>query len=122
MERPIVFVFSLIAICFSVSAFFVSNDTFLFGLLDFVSLILLAFALKFYKDGKHNYKHSFVNSFNQIGHTKSVCGLFGIVYLIAILSTNIGINNNLFFFGILIIFTMIQIFACLMVLSVIIWD
>ena len=122
MEKAIVFVFSTIAIIFSIGAFFVSNDYFLFGLLDFTSLILLAFALMIYKEAKHGHKHSFLESINEVGHMKSIGGIFGLVYLFAIASNFTGFNNNDILFAILIMFTCMQVMAGFLVMSFIIWD
>ena len=122
VEKVIVLVFSLIAITFSVSAFFVANDQLLFGLLDLVSLLLLAFAFMFYRDQKHGHKHSFVESFNKIGHMKSIGGVFGAIYLIAIASDFFGYGENNILFAVLLMFTILQVMVAFVILSFSIWD
>jgi hypothetical protein len=82
VERSLIFLFSLIAIVFSLGSFFLLNNLLIFGIMDLISLILLGFAFKIYCEKRDNQKYSFLKAINKINYLKSIGGIFGIIYVI----------------------------------------
>jgi hypothetical protein len=122
MERTLTLFFSLVAIVFSIFAFFLLDNLFLLGMMDLISLILLALALKFYNEGKHKRKYSFLKSVDKINTLKSIGGFIGVVYLSASILGILNISVNFGFNLILIIFNLFQVLIGISILSLAIWD